>query len=446
VEPRAEECPHEVGWRPDVAAIISTTKVFTASHFDVDYSGGTLCNAKIEEADFSGLQMNGANFSGADLHQVSFAGANLRGANFSRAKLSGINFGPMPEDHPRAAERFKHGPWPGADIAFTNFDRAVFTLAIFEKATALRANFRDVEFFSAHFHGTSLERVKFDRSVFRHSSFNNALLRHTSFVDVLFDDADFGGAMFSGTDLSGTGFFGVNLTNAYYSPASAPHVGKLALIAGVATLTFGAGEESGLILLRNAFKSAGLREREREATYAINRRLTELRTQPSSSLRERAEGWINAILFDWTTKYGMAPGRALELILAIVTAAIVPYWLAARGFGRGRNRTSGLYKVLLPDRIESRPGQVVINKEARLEKIEAAPLHAFRYAAYFSVLSAFHIGWREFNVGSWIARMQPYEFTLRGYGWVRVVSGVQSLLSVYLLAMWALTYFGRPFE
>jgi hypothetical protein len=27
----------------------------------------------------------------------------------------------------------------------------------------------------------------------------------------------------------------------------------------------------------------------------------------------------------------------------------------------------------------------------------------------------------------------------------RFVSGFQSLLSVYLLALWALTYFGRPF-
>jgi hypothetical protein len=36
--------------------------------------------------------------------------------------------------------------------------------------------------------------------------------------------------------------------------------------------------------------------------------------------------------------------------------------------------------------------------------------------------------------------------TLRTTGWVRTVSGIQSLLSVYLLALWVLTYFGRPFE
>jgi hypothetical protein len=35
---------------------------------------------------------------------------------------------------------------------------------------------------------------------------------------------------------------------------------------------------------------------------------------------------------------------------------------------------------------------------------------------------------------------------LRATGWVRFVAGLQSLLSIYLLALWVLTYFGRPFE
>ena len=68
------------------------------------------------------------------------------------------------------------------------------------------------------------------------------------------------------------------------------------------------------------------------------------------------------------------------------------------------------------------------------------------WSLYFSLLSAVHIGWRDLNVGNWIARMQPKEFTLRATGWVRVVSGIQSLIGVYLIALWALTYFGRPFE
>ncbi len=81
-----------------------------------------------------------------------------------------------------------------------------------------------------------------------------------------------------------------------------------------------------------------------------------------------------------------------------------------------------------------------------VERLTPRGIAAFGQAFYFSVISAFHVGWRDLNVGSWIARMQPREYTLRAKGWVRVVSGIQSLISVYLIAMWALTYFGMPFE
>jgi hypothetical protein len=42
--------------------------------------------------------------------------------------------------------------------------------------------------------------------------------------------------------------------------------------------------------------------------------------------------------------------------------------------------------------------------------------------------------------------MQPREYELHASGWVRVVSGIQSLISVYLVALPILTYFGTPFE
>jgi hypothetical protein len=50
------------------------------------------------------------------------------------------------------------------------------------------------------------------------------------------------------------------------------------------------------------------------------------------------------------------------------------------------------------------------------------------------------------NVGSWLTRLQSEEYVLRATGWVRSISGLVSLVSVYLLALWVLTYFGRPFD
>jgi hypothetical protein len=55
-------------------------------------------------------------------------------------------------------------------------------------------------------------------------------------------------------------------------------------------------------------------------------------------------------------------------------------------------------------------------------------------------------GSRDLNVGTWITRRQPQEYTIRTTGWVRLVSGLRSLISVYRVPLWVLTYFGRPFD
>ena len=91
------------------------------------------------------------------------------------------------------------------------------------------------------------------------------------------------------------------------------------------------------------------------------------------------------------------------------------------------------------------PSDQLWHKASKSANLLRVP-RALSYALYFSALSAFRIGWRDLNVGSWLTRLQAREYELRGRGWVRVVSGLQSLMSVYLIAIWALTYFGRPFQ
>jgi hypothetical protein len=64
---------------------------------------------------------------------------------------------------------------------------------------------------------------------------------------------------------------------------------------------------------------------------------------------------------------------------------------------------------------------------------------------WFSILCAFRLGYGTFQVGDWIGRLQPREFTMGATGWCRTVAGVQSLLSLCLLALTVLCVFGRPF-
>ena len=68
-----------------------------------------------------------------------------------------------------------------------------------------------------------------------------------------------------------------------------------------------------------------------------------------------------------------------------------------------------------------------------------------RAAMFFSLMSAFNISFRDINFGRWLRMLTKREYDLKAVGWARTVSGFQSLVSVYLIALWVLTYFGRPF-
>ena len=98
---------------------------------------------------------------------------------------------------------------------------------------------------------------------------------------------------------------------------------------------------------------------------------------------------------------------------------------------------AGIYRVWPKDGIEVHEGGP--------ERLYGGGLAALGWSAWFSLLSAFHIGFREFSVGTLLSRLQA-PFALEATGWVRTVSGLQSLVSLYLVAMWVLTYFGRPFQ
>jgi hypothetical protein len=93
-------------------------------------------------------------------------------------------------------------------------------------------------------------------------------------------------------------------------------------------------------------------------------------------------------------------------------------------------------------RYETLPDRFIKRLKMRMSRL----IRAFGYGLYFSLISAFTIGWRDLNVGNWISRIQRREYILKSTRWVRTLSGLQSIASAYLLALAVLCYFGRPFE
>ena len=117
---------------------------------------------------------------------------------------------------------------------------------------------------------------------------------------------------------------------------------------------------------------------------------------------------------------------ALQIIVAVWALMILVYFWPIR-LKLPQLSSAGIYQVWPSDRIDVHESEVSVSKPTSVNRLHGATLFSFLYAAYFSLLSAFHMGWRDLNVGIWIARIQPREYALRATGWVRVVSGIQSL-------------------
>lgn len=305
----------------------------------------------------------------------------------------------------------------GASLRELVLDGSTVAAAMVIRANLIEADLTSASLSGVHLKGALLEKAKLI----------DAHLQKTDLTDAILNQSDFTRAELTNTILDRAKMYDVNLTDAVFEPDSLPDISTLANAKGLQRLTW-INSPSMLIALRSKFKEAGMNNEERQLTYAIMRggRLR-------AGFFERTASYV---FLELPTAWGVAPWRPLWILFSLIPLFAIGY-LAAIVLPPA---DSGIWRVWDKDRIDPRHAHM------RTEKLTAKNCRALPNALYFSILSAFFAGWHEVNVGSWISRMSPEENTLRSTGWVRSVSGLQSLISLGLLALWIFCYFGRPFE
>ena len=332
--------------------------------------------------------------SPADLKGADLTRADLKGANLEHANLSGAVLG-------------------DADLRGANLQQADLSNAFLAGANLTNADLTKAYLFSAYLNEANLSGA----------NLTQADLSYASLVGAKLDDAN---------------FYVTTLRGARYEPKSNPDARAIAYASDLESVTY--AENSGpLSQLRKQFQDNGFREAERKITYALNRRRAQFESP--------TERWFKTIAFDWSCQYGMSPGRALRIWATLFLFCCLIYAVFIHFPGR-----SGLYRIDSTKKDESREEQVrpwkISSGAGWLYPLQfvAREGHVIYWAIFFSLMSAFNIGFRDINFGRWLRLLPRTEFDLRAKGWMRTVAGFQSLLSVYLIALWVLSYFGRPFE
>jgi hypothetical protein len=220
-----------------------------------------------------------------------------------------------------------------------------------------------------------------------------------------------------------------------------------------------------LLDLRNTLKQAGYSEAELQVNLAYQR---------------HTQSTLGMILYDWTCEYGAAPSRPLILALALALFAIPIYWLGFRHrlFGGQllivEKQEEKEVETLLgnpltrpnwrePLGIESHAGRGWMRKLLTWLRLER-PAHwlcrliasfwprlrweagFFKAVVFFSLINVVNLGFGGFDFGRWVRLLFFREYDLKARGWLRMVSGLQSLVGLGLLALSLLSFFGHPFE
>ena len=196
------------------------------------------------------------------------------------------------------------GCWSGSKVKAASFRNAIFRNASFkgktdfgyasfkEKADFENAIFKEkADFRSASFNGV----VDFSSASLEKANLRDAVLTDSKFID---------------TNLKDAILTRVDLTGSLYEPNSSTYQGSLGGIKGLEKVKFNKGQQGGLVQLRSALKESGLRDLEREATYAIE--------HWKAHYEPWYKKWPKHVLFEWTCGYGLDYLRPLLILLCLI--------------------------------------------------------------------------------------------------------------------------------
>lgn len=385
----------------------------------------------------SRLELNKAHLMNVNLYLVNLLNCNLDSANLVNANLHGTKFN-------------------NSSMSFILLDNSDLSLAWLDSADLSNAIINNADLTHSHLTNVNLSNSDVLNTNLSGVWLSNADLSGVDFTLSNLSDADLTGASLMNVYLSGTiltkaDFSKVNLQSAMFEPESLPNINNIALSLNLDELIYNS-DPSKLIELREEFSKYGYKQQEREIICALK--------------RHDANGF-EWLFFDWTSEYGSNLNLPWIRLMYIYFICVFIYFLSMLSWS-----SSGINLVFLVTKDEDKQRNKDVYKNyfnfAKEKKVEVPifckskamkvlPLNSYFlkrpmivriiwWSLFFSSMCTFNIGFREINFGRWLKLLTRSEFDLQAFGWMRVVAGFQALISVYLIALWILSFAGTPFK
>jgi uncharacterized protein YjbI with pentapeptide repeats len=350
-----------------------------------------LKNAIFSDAHFEEADLLGSDLSGASCNNAQFVKVKAGGVNFHEADLFNCNF---------------HGAWL-VGVDFTNAD---LNSANLEGALLVSADLSGADLTHTEFKNTFLDNAKLDNANCRNIEWSGYFVGEEQEADILADalkerDAHAKEVRYSQAFRN---LFG-------YSRSINPFISEEIMIQNYKRAKYI------YRYLKNIYRSYDLHETAREFHYRENRVATKLTAKPFSWLARK-------LLFEWTYGYGSRPWRILWSSGIVILAFALGYFIISV-----LHAESGIYRS--------------DNKPNAPERISPSSLRDFPCVLwntlYFSLLTFATFGYGSITPQQWVKFFRLEEIEMKPVRWARIIAGFESLVGIYLLALFAKVIFGR---
>jgi len=400
-------------------------------------------------ADLSGLQLQNVSLSHADLREVNLSNAELNYANLHKAWLDDADLSNSNLIGADLSNAFLYGAnLSQSKLHDVNLSEAKMKGAYLDDSELHNANLEKADLEGVSLNYTQLNNANLSYAKLDYADLSRAQLFYTNLTNANLQWADLTYAYLSEAIMTEALLHNANLDRAFYFPkvGTYPDISGFTQAVNYENMDYYAnkiGISPGILALRNAYESAGMRQMERKFTYLIQSQ------EQNAGWKEG--GWsrfisvMTLIFFDLPCAYGLYPQRPIKILFSLLLIFWGIYWISLRMGFKGA-RLNIVWHSCIPSKDVTYYKPLKFSKSSRLTDNIQFEITFIRVALHLSILSAFRLGWRDFNIGVWLSHLQFHAYSLKvRNGWLRSLCGLQSLISMYMVALWAMTQFGRPF-
>jgi uncharacterized protein YjbI with pentapeptide repeats len=455
--------------------------------------GAALTGAHLQRANLAGVYLSFADLTGAYLQSADLSGAHLEGADLTDANLSS---GEIDKTHLEGAHL------QGAKMIGAHAESADLTGAIMSEADLTGADLDYANLTNAHMepvgdmYGTDRDGIpirnpspfSLDRPWGKPDltdvslQFANLSGMH---ICAKMAGAQLIGANLTGADLAGTDLTGANLAaatlwsstlladlsdarlddaelwNADFGAEGVPRLSGIVRAKGLETLRWRTRPRpklSGWRALAGWFATRSSPEATASDSEVYNYKTpmqdlrkelhdagyVEAEAQVNLAYHRMEQQWWQEVLFDWTCEWGANWKRPLGFVLWMGLACSLVYWALVR-FTR-KNRLYLLRAIGKKEQRRRIGWRRLKEDESPWLKRFWWELRLYLTTLLFSLTSVLNLGVQGLDFGRWVRLIYRRDFQLEARGWIRAVAGIQSWVSVALLALALLSYLGHPIE